>query len=412
MKKFDIPDFYKSSIIAQIKSIRKDSDKLKNEFSPTLLDFGPIQFYTARHFGFCYGVENAIEIIYTTIKDNVGKRIYLLSEMIHNPKVNADLQDLGLKFIMDTFGNQLIPWEDISSDDIVVIPAFGTSIEIENKLKAIGIEIKKYDTTCPFVSKVWKRTAKLGQDNYSIVVHGKPKHEETRATFSHSKKSAPTLVIKNIEEAQVLADIILDRTPKDQFYSTFEGRYSEGFSVEKDLVRIGVVNQTTMLANETQEIADFIKDTMAAKYGEDKIKEHFPDNRDTLCYATNDNQRATYGLLEQEADIAIVVGGYNSSNTSHLVELCEHKLPTFFISGPDEIVSEHEINHFDFMNQKHLTTQDWLPPKLVDVKILVTSGASCPDATVDHVLKKVMSFYNGVKDIDEVLHAVKQNYKV
>jgi len=411
MKKFDIPDLYKSSIIAQIKAIRKRNDKLKNEFSPTLLDFGQIKFYTARHFGFCYGVENAIEIIYTTIKNNPGKRIFLLSEMIHNPKVNADLQDLGLKFIMDTLGNQLIDWQEITADDIVVIPAFGTSIEIENKLKDIGIQIEKYDTTCPFVSKVWKRTVKLGQDDYSIIVHGKPKHEETRATFSHSKENAPTLVIKDIDEAKELAKIILNQRPAEDFYTLFEGRYSEGFSIDKDLVRIGVVNQTTMLANETQEIADFVKSIMIEKYGIENIKNHFPDTRDTLCYATNDNQRATTGMLEYEADLAIVVGGYNSSNTSHLVELCEQKLPTFFITGPDEIKSKNEINHFDFREKKQLNTSNWLPEKN-DIKILVTSGASCPDATVDAVLKKVISYFENVKSIEEVLNQVESNYEL
>lgn len=409
MKKFNIPDFYKSSVIARIKFLRKDKDKRKEVFTPTLLDFGPVQYYTARHFGFCYGVENAIEIIYNTIENNTGRRIFLLSEMIHNPKVNQDLIDLGVNFIMDTYGKQLIPWSEINSDDIVVIPAFGTSIEIENILKEKGIEIKNYDTTCPFVARVWKKTEKLGAENYSIVIHGKPKHEETRATFSHSNKNAPSIVIKDIGECRILGEFILEQRDLSEFHKIFKDRYSENFDPEKDLERLAVVNQTTMLANETQEISDYLKGIMLEKYGEKNFKEHFPDTRDTLCYATSDNQKATYGLLEQNADLAIVVGGYNSSNTSHLVELCEEKLPTYFISGAEKIIDQKKISHFDFHNGVELSTENWLPQK-ENVKILVTSGASCPDATVDEVLSKVNSYFSGIKSVDSVIAEVEQAY--
>ncbi|MBU1822811.1 MAG: 4-hydroxy-3-methylbut-2-enyl diphosphate reductase, partial [Bacteroidetes bacterium] len=241
MKTFNIPDFYRSRIISPIKEFRRKGDKLKRDFSPTVLDFGPVRFLIARHFGFCYGVENAIEIAYKAISENVGKRIYLLSEMIHNPDVNRDLQDRGVRFIMDTKGNQLIPWEELSPADVIVVPAFGTTVEIQGKLAEIGIDAYQYDTTCPFVEKVWNRAAQIGQKEYTVVVHGKPTHEETRATFSHSKEGAPTVVVKNMEQARRLATYITGESTPGQFYEEFKGQHSDNFDPERDLQRIGVV---------------------------------------------------------------------------------------------------------------------------------------------------------------------------
>ncbi len=209
MRNFEIPTYYKSSFISKIKSLRKNIDPRKKDFTPTLLDFGEIQFLIARHFGFCYGVENAIEIAYKAVEENPNKRIFLLSQMIHNPTVNKDLKEKGIQFIMDTKGNPFVNWNELTKEDIVIIPAFGTTIEIADKLKEIGIETKKYNTTCPFVERVWKQSEKLGTNNYTIIIHGKYKHEETRATFSHSDKNSPSLIIKDIKEAKILANIIL-----------------------------------------------------------------------------------------------------------------------------------------------------------------------------------------------------------
>jgi len=400
MKNFNIPNIYRSSFITRIKNARKDSDPRKKDFTPTLLDFGLVRFYFARHFGFCYGVENAIEIAYKTIEENPGKRIYLLSEMIHNPGVNYDLQNLGVKFLMDTTGKHLIEWENLTKDDIVIIPAFGTTIEIEQKLNELGINPYRYNTTCPFVEKVWNRSEQLGKENYTVVIHGKHAHEETRATFSHSKTKAPSVIVRDIEETKLLASFILDGKSENEFYKTFSGRFSDGFDVERDLQKVGVVNQTTMLATETQAIADLLKETMLRKYGAENLKNHFADTRDTLCYATNDNQEATYGLLKESADFAIVVGGYNSSNTSHIVELCEEKLPTYFISSEEKILSYNVIKHFKIHQHKEIETENYLPTKEV-VDIILTSGASCPDAVVESVLRKVHSFFPSAKDVDD-----------
>ena len=394
MKSFHIPDLYKSSIIGNIKETRRVHDKLKKDFSPTVLNYGPVKFLISRHFGFCYGVENAVEIAYKTIEENQGKRIFLLSEMIHNPDVNEDLLSRGVKFIMDTDGNQLIAWETLTPEDVVIVPAFGTTVEIQNRLESIGINPYQYDTTCPFVEKVWNRATAIGQKDYTIVVHGKPTHEETRATFSHSKENAPTIVVKNMAQTIELAKYITGEKPAEEFYIEFEGQFSEGFDITKDLKRIGVVNQTTMLASDTQGIADYLKQIMIQKYdiaGTD-VTAYFADTRDTLCYATNDNQSATYGLLKEEADLAIVAGGYNSSNTSHLVELCEQKLPTYFISSADKILTDNLISHFDLHTKTEKITKDFLPDK-ERVTIMLTCGASCPDAVVESILLRLHSFF-------------------
>lgn len=369
-------------------------DKMKKDFTPTLLDFGTLQIYLARHFGFCYGVENAIEIAFRTVEENPGKKIYLLSEMIHNPQVNADLQSHGIEFLQDTHGKQLIPFDTINADDIVLIPAFGTTIAIEKMLNEKGIPTEKYNTTCPFVEKVWNRSEVIAKKDYTIVIHGKPNHEETRATFSHATVNAPSIVVKDMKQARELAKYIAGEKSIADFYEVFRGQYSEGFDLNKHLERIGVVNQTTMLASDTQAIADYLKQAMIEKYNltEDNVEKHFADTRDTLCYATNDNQGAVIGMLETEANLAIVVGGYNSSNTSHLVELCEEKLPTYFISSEEKILSAREILHYDFHTKQELLTVDYLPSKQ-PVKILVTSGASCPDALVEGVINRITTFF-------------------
>lgn len=402
MKKFNIPAFYRSPIIGPIKEARKKADPRKKDFSPTVLNFGPVQFYIARHFGFCYGVENAIEISYRALDENPDKRIFLLSQMIHNPAVNDDLQGRGIRFIMDTNGNQVIPWDEITSDDIVITPAFGTTVEIENQMKEKGIQPELYNTTCPFVEKVWKRSTQLGEDNHTVIIHGKQKHEETRATFSHSYQSAASLVIKDLEEAHILGEIILGKRPMAEFETRFRERASEGFDTALHFDRIGVVNQTTMLATETQAIADHLKSVMIEKFGEENFKDHFADTRDTLCYATNENQSATYGLMEMDADLAIVVGGYNSSNTSHIVELLEDRFPTYFINSEKEIKDDGSIEHFNYHQGKLEVTPHYLPQKS-PIKIALTSGASCPDSVVDRVLQKVLSGFSGSREITEVL---------
>ena len=403
MKQFTIPFTYRSPLITAIKNTRRESDKMKKDFTPTILNLGDVKIYLARHFGFCYGVENAIEIAFKTIDENPGKRIFLLSEMIHNPQVNADLQQRGVQFLQDTRGNMLIPFEELTADDVVIIPAFGTTLLIEEKINAIGISTKKYNTTCPFVEKVWNRGDQIAKKNYSVVVHGKPTHEETRATFSHAAKVTPTVIVNDMAEALELSKYITGEKNIEQFSEEFAGRFSEGFNPAKDFERIGVINQTTMLASDTQAIADFLKSIMVTKYNltEANIAERFADTRDTLCYATNDNQSSIYGLLEQEADFAIVVGGYNSSNTSHLVELCEQTLTTYFINGADKITDDNTIFHYNLHTQEEKSTSNFLPLDRA-VNILISSGASCPDAMVEAVLEKIAAMRGCSQKLEEL----------
>jgi 4-hydroxy-3-methylbut-2-en-1-yl diphosphate reductase len=396
MKSFQVPSSYHSPLISAIKNKRRVEDKMKKDFSPTLLDFGPLHIYLARHFGFCYGVENAIDIAFRTIEENPDKNIFLLSEMIHNPQVNKDLKNRGVRFLQDTQGKQLIPFDNLQPTDIVITPAFGTSLEMDALLKSRGIHTENYNTTCPFVEKVWNRSGQIAGKKFTVIIHGKPAHEETRATFSHASSGGPALVIRDMEDAILLSQFIRKEKSPAAFFELFGGRYSNGFDPTKDLERIGVVNQTTMLASETQQIADFLKQAIRSQSAikDENTNDHFADTRDTLCYATNDNQSAVTGMLSTAADLAIVVGGYNSSNTSHLVELCELKLPTYFVEGPDKLISSEEVLHFDLHTHEEKLKTGWLQGKS-PLRILITSGASCPDAMVESVINKMAGFIPG-----------------
>jgi 4-hydroxy-3-methylbut-2-enyl diphosphate reductase len=283
-----------------------------------------------------------------------------------------------------------------------MIPAFGAPLQLIDLLEKKGIKTESYDTTCPFVERVWKKSEQIGETKHTIIIHGKYNHEETRSTFSRSEKhSQAVIVLRDMNEAKLLAEFIRGNKTREQFENVFKGKFSRGFDIKKHFEKIGVINQTTMLATETEEMAEFFKQEMIKKYGEADIKDHFADTHDTLCYATNENQDATYGLLETDADLAIVVGGYNSSNTSHLAELCERKFPTYFISSASEIDGT-TIHHFDYPNKEHKTTNNFIPAKR-PLKIVITSGASCPDSLLDNVMHKINELVGGTKSEAEVL---------
>jgi len=403
-KKFDIPEIYQSPIIQKVKDANKVVDPTKKDLEPSVLDFGPVRFYVPRHFGFCYGVENAIDIAYKTVQENPDKDIYLLSEMIHNPTVNEDLQARGVKFLFETDGTELIPIETLDEDDIVIVPAFGTTLKIQEKLKEQGIDPYEYNTTCPFVEKVWRRGKQLGKKGYSLVIHGKHRHEETRATFSHSANHSECVVVLNPEEAQILADILTGDRPKSDFEEYFGHKSTDGFDPHEALKHFGVINQTTMLATETEEVMQILKEAAIEKYGEADILDHFADTSDTLCYATNENQSATLALAETDADFSIVVGGYNSSNTMHLVEILEDVFPTYHVRDAEEIDSPSEIKHFNQWDKEIKQTTDWLPTdKEEPVNIAITSGASCPDVLVDEVILKILSYFDDTRSVEEII---------
>ncbi|TYP94108.1 4-hydroxy-3-methylbut-2-enyl diphosphate reductase [Fodinibius salinus] len=401
-KKFDIPEIYQSPIIRKVKDANKVMDPRKKDLDPTVLDFGPVRFLIPRHFGFCYGVENAIDIAYKTVEQHPDKNVYLLSEMIHNPTVNEDLLDRGVEFLFETDGSELIPIESLNEDDIVIVPAFGTTIEIQQKLKKQGIDPYEYNTTCPFVEKVWKRGKQLGKKGYSLVIHGKHRHEETRATFSHSADHSECVVVLNTDEAQILADILTGDRPKTDFEEHFGHKSTEGFDPHEDMKQFGVINQTTMLATETEEVMNILKEAAIEKYGEAEILDHFADTSDTLCYATNENQSATLALAESNADLSIVVGGYNSSNTMHLVEILEEAFPTYHVRDAEEIESPSNIQHFNQWDKELKTTKDWLPQQ-EPVTVAITSGASCPDVLVDEVILKILSYFEDTKSVEQII---------
>ena len=401
-RSFDIPEFYRSPIISVIKQARRLEDQRKKDRSPSLLRVGDLTFKIARHFGFCFGVENAIEIAYRAVAENPDKRVFLLSEMIHNPQVNNDLRERGVEFLLATDGSELVPFDNLQPEDIVIVPAFGTTVELFDQLAKIGVDPYRYNTTCPFVEKVWKRAHQLGEQGYSVIVHGKETHEETRATFSHARVTAPTLVIRDRAEAEKLAAYIRRDLSVEKFEEIFAGRYSQNFDPESSLERIGVVNQTTMLASETQDISDILRRAIESRYGTSQQSKHFANTRDTLCYATYENQEAVRGMIETGGDLAIVVGGYNSSNTSHLVELCLSRMPTYHIKDAGEILGKDCIRHLDFQTGEIQESSDWLNVTR-PLEILITAGASCPDALVDRVLKRIIDIYGVSEEIETAL---------
>ena len=405
-RQFDVPAFYRSPIVTRVKAARTAADPRKKDLSPSVLDFGPLRVKLARHFGFCFGVENAIEIAYRALDENpdmaAAGRIFLLSEMIHNPHVNEDLLARGIRFLRTTSGEPLLPLDTLAPGDLVIVPAFGAPTEVLDDLSARGVDVQAYDTTCPFVVRVWKKGASIGAKGYTVVVHGKRTHEETRATFSRAAASAPVVVVRDEAETEALAAVVEGREDAAFFWDHFTGKTSEGFDPARDLARLGVVNQTTMLASETAAIAERIRQAVVTRDGDDA---NVADTSDTLCYATKENQDATEALIASGADVAVVVGGYNSSNTSHLVELCEDAgLPTFFVSDADQLVSPSLVRHFDWRTRMPRETADWLPE--VDgrpLDVILTAGASCPDALLDAVIQTLLSWTPSTRPIDEAL---------
>ncbi len=395
-KQFDrVPNHYAGEIIQRIKDFRQEEGK--RSLAPTRLEIGQLAVLIPRHFGFCFGVERAIHMAFSTLERHPDRDIHLVSEIIHNPLVNEDLRNRGIRFLYDSEGQRQVPEEDLSEKDVVLIPAFGTTLDIEASLRRSGVDTasesfrENYDTTCPFVSKVWDRGEELGREGYTIVIHGKFGHEETQATHSHTEQHTKTLVVLDAGEAEQVADFITGRSSQEDFRALFEGKWSRAFNPETDLSRVAVVNQTTMLAEETAQVAQILKTAMQQRYGEAQLDQHFADTNDTLCYATNWNQNATKALLDAEPDVAVIVGGYNSSNTSHLVEICEQVMPSYLISSAEELLSAKQLRHFDIHARQTKMTDDWLPA--LPTQLAVTSGASCPDVLMNRVVEQIASFY-------------------
>src|SRR5579859_6491108 len=328
----------------------------------------------AKEFGFCYGVERAIDLAYAARRAYPDRRVFLLGEIIHNPEVNDQIQKLGIVTIAgkprDEEINQLGP------DDIVIIPAFGTEVATRKKLEEKGCQF--VDTTCGDVMSVWKRVRQYSKDAVTSIIHGKAWHEETMATSSQARASGNGhyLVVFTLAETDYVCRYIINGGDKAEFLAKFKGAYSEGFDPELHLEAIGVANQTTMLRGETEDVQRRLKAAMALKHGEAELPKHFRFF-DTICGATQDRQDALEKLLREPLDLLLVIGGYNSSNTSHLAEMGEAKLPTYFIKNAAKMESIKLIRHYDQHKGQEVETNDWFPTG--EATVGITAGASCPN---------------------------------
>src|SRR5882672_1417528 len=338
----------------------------------------------AKEFGFCYGVERAIDLAYAARRAYPEKRIFLLGEIIHNPEVNDQIKRLGIVTIAGKPGDDEI--NQLRPDDIVIIPAFGTEVATRRKLEEKGCLF--VDTTCGDVMSVWKRVKQYSKDSVTSIIHGKAWHEETKATSSQARASGGGhyLVVFTLAETAYVCDYIVKGGNKAEFLEKFKGAYSEGFDPDIHLESIGVANQTTMLRGETEEVQRRLKNAMSQKYGADQIEKHFRFF-DTICGATQDRQDALEKLLREPLALLLVIGGYNSSNTSHLAEMGEAKLPTYFIKNAAKMASDKVIQHYNLNEHKETETRDWLPSGKITVGI--TAGASCPNNLIEDAIRRL-----------------------
>lgn len=338
----------------------------------------------AKEFGFCYGVERAIDLAYAARKYfPPEQRIFLLGEIIHNPEVNDQLKDMGIR----PLASRPKPDElaQLSAEDVVIIPAFGTEVSTRQRISSIGCTI--VDTTCGDVMSVWKRVRQYSRDSVTSIIHGKAWHEETMATSSQTAAAnGHYLVVFTLEEVDYVCDYILHGGDRNEFLARFRGAHSKGFDPDLHLVAIGIANQTTMLRGETEEVQRRFKHALEIKHSAENISQHFRFF-DTICGATQERQAALQTLLQEPMHLLLVVGGYNSSNTSHLAEMGEAKLPTYFIKNAAKMVSAQKILHYDRRKNREVETQNWLSP--ADRTIGITAGASCPNNLVEETIQRL-----------------------
>jgi len=418
---------YQSKLCAAIKALARQHERKAT--APVTLDFGAIEYIIPSHFGFCLGVKNAIERAYETLAANPDRRVFMLSELIHNPFVNEDLWRRGLRYLQTDKGipytlagtpstddstDELI-WDSLTPEDIVIIPAFGATNEDKARLVRKGLEVYAHDATCMLVEKVWKAARSYGREGYTVIIHGKAEHEETKATYSNTQRYAPAVIVRNQDEGQKLAAIVAssDQSERQQFYTEFAGKFTAGFDVDRDLQRVAVVNQTTLLMNETLAITESLREAFRERYGpEGAERVGGGGRRDTLCYATQVNQDALGRALAEPLDTAFVIGGKNSSNTYQLYRLCAEKLEdkAFFVQSEKNILSRESSQHFVFpaqgpasggiLEERPLWADDQTPKR-----VLLTGGASCPDGLIQAIITRLNQFLppDQLRDISEVL---------
>ncbi|MBA4138386.1 MAG: 4-hydroxy-3-methylbut-2-enyl diphosphate reductase [Opitutus sp.] len=420
---------YQSKLCEAIKALARTNERSAS--SPAVLNFGAVRYVIPSHFGFCLGVKNAIERAYESLAENPTRRVFMLSELIHNPFVNEDLLRRGLRYLQTDKGvpftiagkpanpgsGEPLLWDTLTSEDVVIIPAFGATDEDKKRLVRKGLRVAQYDATCMLVEKVWKAARSFGREGFTVVIHGKSEHEETKATFSNTRRYAPSIIIRNLAEAKLLGDYIAQPTAERRaiILERFAGLHTPGFDPARHLDRLAVVNQTTLLMNETSAIIDYFKTVFVARYGETEGPVHVggAGKKDTLCYATQVNQDALAKALAEPLDAAFIIGGRNSSNTYQLYRVCEQRLGdrAFFIQSEAAIRSRCEIEHYVFPATAHgkgghvevhpLWQENDTSPK----RVLITGGASCPDGLVQQVITRINSLFpaDQLRTVDAVL---------
>ena len=374
-----------AQVQAQVESHYRSELVEKLRAQGGVLQAGNTTIRLAKEFGFCYGVERAIDLAYAAGKVFKDRRIFLLGEIIHNPDVNAQIEALGIHSLAAHPSDADL--DNLQAEDVVIVPAFGAEVAVINAVKAHGCQI--IDTTCGDVMSVWKRVRQYATERVTSIIHGKASHEETRATASRAlgqDGQGHYLIVFNLEDAQAVSDFMVHGGDPGAFLARFHGTTSPGFDPLLHLQRVGVANQTTMLRSETEAIQNLLREAVAKRdAGSTANFRYF----DTICGATQDRQDALFQLLNESLDLLLVVGGYNSSNTTHLVEIGEHKLPTYFIRNADCIDSADSIRHFDIHAKKEIEATGWLP-KHDHLTVGITAGASCPNNLIEETIQKIL----------------------
>ncbi len=419
---------YQSQLCAAIKALARQHERFAT--APVTLDFAAVHYVIPSHFGFCLGVKNAIERAYETLAENPGRRVFMLSELIHNPFVNEDLLRRGLRYLQTDRGEayavnglpasaapgQATLWDTLTPEDIVIIPAFGATDDDKRRLVRKGIAVCRYDATCMLVEKVWKAARAYGREGFTVIIHGKHEHEETKATFSNTRRQAPAVIVRNLDEARQLGEMVASPDPaaRRKFYALFAGRHTPGFDVDRHLERVAVVNQTTLLMNETLGIIEHLRGVYRAKFGDD-TRVGGGGRRDTLCYATQVNQDALSRALAEPLDAAFVIGGKNSSNTYQLFRLCEERIGerSFFIQSEASIRARDVVDHYMYggggvgrTEARPLWPGDGTGPAGPAKRVLITGGASCPDGIIQQVITRINGFFPPaqLRSVADVLH--------
>ena len=357
------------------------------------LTVGELTFRLAGEFGFCYGVDRAVEYAYETRTKFPGKRTFLVGEIIHNPHVNQKLAAMGVAFLHRPEGREgEFDFSSVTADDVVILPAFGVTVRDFERLRQTGCVL--VDTTCGSVLNVWKRVESYARDGFTALIHGKNYHEETKATSSQVNKypGGKYLVVRDMNEARMVCDYIEGREKeegrKERFLEHFKGKMSPGFDPDRDLQRVGVANQTTMLSGESLAIAAEVRKSMARRWGQAAASEHFR-TFDTICSATQERQDAVLKLIDEPLDLMVVIGGYNSSNTTHLAAICNEKVPTYHIEDATCIDIEHGSIRFRpvGIHSQEETRETWLPEGRLTIGI--TAGASTPNNKIGETIERI-----------------------